>query len=185
MLSPCLLHAVIYNCLCSLFPAGHGSRAVQGVHCLRLLGSRDRGFESQSGHGCQVFVYVCAFFCVCVQVERPCDELITRPRSPTDCPWSRNWRNSALCSKSGSKLPSVGATRKISSLGMNIQVCVQQSGRSGRLHVSVVRMETVNQKKTPRCFIKSFWSALHPLLCLCDIGTILSYIVCHINSLKV
>jgi hypothetical protein len=33
-----------------------------------------------------VFVYVCVFFCVCVQVERPCDELITRPRSPTDCP---------------------------------------------------------------------------------------------------
>jgi hypothetical protein len=23
--------------------------------------------------------------CVCVQVERPCDELITRPRSATDC----------------------------------------------------------------------------------------------------
>jgi hypothetical protein len=32
----------------------------------------------------------------------PCDELITRPRSPTDCPWLRNWGNSALCSKSGS-----------------------------------------------------------------------------------
>jgi hypothetical protein len=32
---------------------------------------------------------VCAFFCVCVQVERPCDELITRPRSPTDCLRSR------------------------------------------------------------------------------------------------
>jgi hypothetical protein len=31
-----------------------------------------------------------------------CDELITRPRSPTDCPSSRNWGNSALWSKSGS-----------------------------------------------------------------------------------
>jgi hypothetical protein len=49
--------------------AGHGSRAVKGVHCLRSLGSRDRGFESPSGHGCLVFVYVCEFFCVCVQVE--------------------------------------------------------------------------------------------------------------------
>jgi hypothetical protein len=29
--------------------AGHGSQA---------LGSRDRGFESHSGHGCLVFVYV-------------------------------------------------------------------------------------------------------------------------------
>jgi hypothetical protein len=34
---------------------------------------------------------VCAFLCVCVQVERPCDELITRPRSPTDCSRSSNW----------------------------------------------------------------------------------------------
>jgi hypothetical protein len=47
--------------------AGHGSRAVEGVHCLRSLGSRDHGFESHSGHGCLVFV--CAFFCVYVQVE--------------------------------------------------------------------------------------------------------------------
>jgi hypothetical protein len=46
--------------------AGHGSRA---VHCLRSLGSRYRGFECHSGHGCLVLVYVCAFFCVCVQVE--------------------------------------------------------------------------------------------------------------------
>jgi hypothetical protein len=26
------------------------------MHCLRSLGSRDRGFESHSGHGCLVFV---------------------------------------------------------------------------------------------------------------------------------
>jgi hypothetical protein len=49
----------------------------------------DRGFECHSGLGCLVFVYVCAFFCVCIQVERPCDELITRPRSPPDCLRSR------------------------------------------------------------------------------------------------
>jgi hypothetical protein len=42
----------------------------------------------------------------------PCDGMITHPRSPTYCPWSINWGNSALCFKSGSKLPSVGATRK-------------------------------------------------------------------------
>jgi hypothetical protein len=42
---------------------------VYGMHCRRSLGSRDRGFESYSGHGCLVFVCVCAFFCVCVQVE--------------------------------------------------------------------------------------------------------------------
>jgi hypothetical protein len=32
-------------------------------------GSRDRRFESHSGHGRLVFVCVRAFFCVCVQVE--------------------------------------------------------------------------------------------------------------------
>jgi hypothetical protein len=49
--------------------AGHGSRTVKGMQCLCSLGSRDRGFESISGHGCLVFVCGCAFFCVCVQVE--------------------------------------------------------------------------------------------------------------------
>jgi hypothetical protein len=34
-----------------------------------------------------VCVYVCVC-CVLIQVERPWDELITRPRSPTDCLWS-------------------------------------------------------------------------------------------------
>jgi hypothetical protein len=32
---------------------------------------------------------LCAFFCVCVQVKALCDELITRPRSPTVCLRSR------------------------------------------------------------------------------------------------
>jgi hypothetical protein len=36
------------------------------MYCLRSLGSRDSGFESHSGHGYLVFVYVCR---VCVQVE--------------------------------------------------------------------------------------------------------------------
>jgi hypothetical protein len=36
-----------------------------------------------------VLVFVCARFCVCVQVDRPCDELITLPRNPTDCLRSR------------------------------------------------------------------------------------------------
>jgi hypothetical protein len=49
--------------------ACHGSRAVYGLHCLCSLGSRDHGFESHSGHGCLVFVCMCAFFCVYVQVE--------------------------------------------------------------------------------------------------------------------
>jgi hypothetical protein len=31
--------------------AGHGSRVVWGMHRLRSLGSRDRGFESHSRHG--------------------------------------------------------------------------------------------------------------------------------------
>jgi hypothetical protein len=45
--------------------AGHGGRAIEGMHCLRSLGSRDRGFESHSGHGCLVLVFVCVFLCLC------------------------------------------------------------------------------------------------------------------------
>jgi hypothetical protein len=33
------------------------------------LGRRDRGFEFHSGHGCLVFVYVCAFLCLCTGRE--------------------------------------------------------------------------------------------------------------------
>jgi hypothetical protein len=43
-------------------------------------GSRDHGFESHSGHGCLVSVYRL----------RPCDELITRPWSLTECLRSSN-----------------------------------------------------------------------------------------------
>jgi hypothetical protein len=76
------------------FGAGHGSRAVYGIHWLRSLGNRDRGIESYSGHGCLVLVCVCVrFFCICVQVDRPCDELITRPRNPIDCQISRKLKS--------------------------------------------------------------------------------------------
>jgi hypothetical protein len=34
--------------------AGHGSRAVWGMDCLRWFGSRDREFESHTRHGCLV-----------------------------------------------------------------------------------------------------------------------------------
>jgi hypothetical protein len=44
--------------------AGHSSRVVQGMNCLRSLGRWNRGFVSRSGHG--YLVCVCFFFCVCV-----------------------------------------------------------------------------------------------------------------------
>jgi hypothetical protein len=70
--------------------AGHGSQAVYGMNCLRSHRHRDCGFESHSGHGCLVFV-VCVCFSVFVYRYKPCDKLITLPRSPTDCPRSSNW----------------------------------------------------------------------------------------------
>jgi hypothetical protein len=56
---------------------------------LHSRGRQDRGFESHSGHGCLVFV-VCLRFSVFVYRYRPCDELITRPRSPNQFPRSSN-----------------------------------------------------------------------------------------------
>jgi hypothetical protein len=57
------------------------------------------GFESHSGHGS--LMCVCVFLCLCCPVfrQRPCDELITRPRSPTDCEWWRNWEISPILQK--------------------------------------------------------------------------------------
>jgi hypothetical protein len=52
----------------NLLSAGHGSRAVWGMHCLRSLVSRDHGFESHSGHGC--LMCVCVFLCLCCPVFR-------------------------------------------------------------------------------------------------------------------
>jgi hypothetical protein len=62
-----------------------------GEYYLGSLGCRGHMFESYSRHGC---------LCVCVRLfhvyvvlcrYRSCDELITRPRSPTECPRLRNW----------------------------------------------------------------------------------------------
>jgi hypothetical protein len=75
--------------------AGHGSRAVYGMHCLRSLGRWDRGFKTNTRHGC--LTCVCVFLCLC-------DELITRPRSLTVCEWSRNWEISPML-QIRSKLP--------------------------------------------------------------------------------
>jgi hypothetical protein len=47
------------------------------MHCLRSLGSRDRGFQSYSGHGCIVFVCMCAFFCVCATSWSPAQGVLT------------------------------------------------------------------------------------------------------------
>jgi hypothetical protein len=52
------------------------------MNCLRPLKHWDRGFESQSRHGC-----LCAFILLvlpCVQVEA-LRRAIPGPRSPTDC----------------------------------------------------------------------------------------------------
>jgi hypothetical protein len=40
---------------------GHGSRAVWNMYCLRSLGSRDRGFESHTRHGCLICVFILCF----------------------------------------------------------------------------------------------------------------------------
>jgi hypothetical protein len=62
------------------------------------------------GRGCLMCVRV--FLCLCCTVFnwRPCDELITRPRSPTVCERSRNWLwviSPVL--QHGSEIPSKGA----------------------------------------------------------------------------
>jgi hypothetical protein len=54
--------SVTANCYYFLYVwrlmAGHGSRAVWGMNCLRLLGRCDSGFESHLGHECLVCVFV-------------------------------------------------------------------------------------------------------------------------------
>jgi hypothetical protein len=49
---------------------------------LRPLGRCDHGFESSLGHATLMFV-LCVRFSVFVYKQRPCDELIAHPRSPT------------------------------------------------------------------------------------------------------
>jgi hypothetical protein len=61
---------IVYICLQQIYVCTKGTSAGHGsMHCLRSLRSRNRGFESHSGHGCLVIVCVCAFFCVFVQAE--------------------------------------------------------------------------------------------------------------------
>jgi hypothetical protein len=64
-------------------PEENVSRAVWGMDRLRPLEHWDRGFESHSRHGCLSAFILCLCCLVCRQ--RPCDGLIPRPRSPTDC----------------------------------------------------------------------------------------------------
>jgi hypothetical protein len=45
--------------------AGHSSRAVYGMNCLRSLGRGDGGFESHARYGCLLCVCV-RLFCVCI-----------------------------------------------------------------------------------------------------------------------
>jgi hypothetical protein len=85
------------------------ARAVWGVNSLLSLGGRDCVFESRLGHGCLMCVRV--FLCLCCPVfrKRPCDELITRPRSPTACEKDQgNWVISPVL-QYGRQLPSMGA----------------------------------------------------------------------------
>jgi hypothetical protein len=60
--------------------------------CLGLLVCRDRRFESYSRHGCLCVCVRLFYVCVVLCRSRSWDELITRPRSPTDCPRLRNWK---------------------------------------------------------------------------------------------
>jgi hypothetical protein len=78
--SPYFSHLVLIYGLVNQLTAGHGSRAVWGMYCLPSLGSCGRGFESRTKHGCLVRVCVYSVFVLWL-----CDELITRPRSPTVC----------------------------------------------------------------------------------------------------
>jgi hypothetical protein len=53
------------------------------MNCLRPLKHWYRAFEFYLRHGCLSAFILSVLSCVCRQ--RPCDGLITRPRSPTDC----------------------------------------------------------------------------------------------------
>jgi hypothetical protein len=83
----CPVHPIVFDLTILIFDeADHSDRAVWSMNCLRSLESWDRGFESRSRHGC---LCVCVrLFCVCICPvcrQRPCDGVITRPRSPTVC----------------------------------------------------------------------------------------------------
>jgi hypothetical protein len=65
--------------------ADHSGRAVKGMNCFRSLERWNRGFESHSRHGCLYCVRLFRVFWCCVYRYRPCNGLIPRSRSPTDC----------------------------------------------------------------------------------------------------
>jgi hypothetical protein len=68
---------------------GDSDRAVWGMKSLCSLGRWYPGFESHSRYGC---LGVCMRLCCPVFRQRPCNGLITRPRSPTICEkWSWKW----------------------------------------------------------------------------------------------
>jgi hypothetical protein len=54
------------NKTCCFEWAGHSSRAVRDMNCLRLRGRWDYGFESHSRHGCLVCVCVYSVIVFCV-----------------------------------------------------------------------------------------------------------------------
>jgi hypothetical protein len=107
------------------------------MYCLRSLGSRDRGFESQTRHEC--LVCVCVFLCLCCPVfrQRHCDELITRPRGPTVCKNDHETekqrpgpkRAVEPVKKNGEHVPAATNTRnnRRSVRGMSVDLCIPLS----------------------------------------------------------
>jgi hypothetical protein len=87
-------------CLQALSVSTKQCRSWHGLHS---LGSRDRGFKSHTRHGCLVCVCVYSEFVLSCVRKRPCEELITRPRSPTVCKNDQwNWEISPML-QSGSE----------------------------------------------------------------------------------
>jgi hypothetical protein len=82
--------------------AGHGSRAVWGMYCLRSLASRDRGFGSHARHGCLVCVCVYSVCVVlCLRRGLATSWSLVRGVLPS-VKWSWNWDIGPMI-QSGSK----------------------------------------------------------------------------------
>jgi hypothetical protein len=82
----------------------------------RPVGCWDRGFESRSRHGCLSLVFLC---CVVLCRSRPCDGLITRPRSPTIC--LNNSRN-LICEEARVLIRTVEPQNNNNNNNNNVQV---------------------------------------------------------------
>jgi hypothetical protein len=67
-----------------LLDADHGGPTVWSMKSLRSLERLDRGFESHSKPWMSVCTLILCSCCLMCRY-RPCDGLITRPRSPADC----------------------------------------------------------------------------------------------------